>query len=351
MRRIPSSLFHSLAMLCVFLFSSCATTDFFPVGWGADSKDSSAAGSRPVKIFYVKEVLFRTLNDRTDIKIAADGPIKFFAYRLENPNRLAIEMENMGSKLGNPQVIVSDRLIDKVTVINFERVKKTRAEIWIKVPYTYNVEKELANVTITVREDPTSDAAALNRAKKVIDDLNVEVVRLKEKVETLERSEEERFARQPSPAEFDPVKPEKEAPSATPAAVTIHEVKTAAPQEPVMKPDDDTAGVNATVQGWREAWEAKNFDRYENYYSPTFPGSAQARSAWLADKRKRFEKAGGIKVEIMDMETKAEGGRATVKFIQRYTSGRHSDVGAKTLILVKYGVEWKIDTEDWRLGR
>jgi hypothetical protein len=338
-------------MLSVFLFSSCATTEFFTVGWGADSKDSSAAGSQHVKIFYVKEVKSITKNDRTDIKIVADGPIKFFAYRLDNPNRLAIEMENMGHKLAQPQVIVNDRLVDKVTVVNFERVKKTRAEIWIKVPFTYNVEKELVNVTVTVREDPTSDAAALSRAKKIIDDLNMEVIRLKEKVETMERSEEERFARQPPMAEFDPVKPEKEGISAPPAALTTHEGKTGSPQEPAVKPDDDIVGVNGMVQGWREAWEAKNFDRYENYYTPTFPGSEQARSAWIADKRKRFDKAGGIKVEIMDMETKIEGGKAKASFTQRYTSGRHSDVGTKTLILVKYGMEWKIESEDWRLGR
>lgn len=351
MRRIPADLFRSLAALSFFLFSSCATMEFFPVGMGAESKDSSAAGSQPLRKIYVKEVLFRTLNDRTDIKIVADGPIKFFVYRLENPNRLAIEMESMGHKMAQPQLIVNDRLVDKVTVVNFERVKKTRAEIWIKVPYTYNVEKELANVTVTVREDPTSDAAALNRAKKVIEDLNVEVIRLREKLETMERTEEERFARQAPPAEFEPVKPEHEELAPAPAAVATHEEKTGSSQEPVIKPDDDMAGVNAMVQGWREAWEAKNFDRYENYYTSTFPGSAPARSAWLADKRKRFEKAGGIKVEIINLETKVEGGKAKASFTQRYTSGRHSDVGMKTLILVKYGMEWKIESEDWRLGR
>jgi hypothetical protein len=338
-------------MLSVFLFPSCATTEFLPVGRGAQSKDSPSAGSRPVKIFYVKEVRSQTSNDRTDIKIIADGPIKFFAYRLENPNRLAIEMENMGHRLAQPQIIVNDRLIDKVTVVNFERVKKTRAEIWIKVPYTYNVEKELANVTVTVREDPTSDAAALNRAKKIIEDLNVEVIRLKEKIETIERTEEERFAQQPPQAEFDPVKPEKEGRSASTTAVTTHDDKTGRPHEPVMKPDSDLADLNATLQGWREAWEAKDFNRYESYYTPTFPGNAPARSAWLADKRKRFEKAVGIKVEIMNLETKVEGEKAKASFTQRYTSGRHSDVGAKTLILIKYGAEWKIDTEDWRLGK
>lgn len=351
MRRIPSSLFLPLAMLSVFLFPSCATMEFLPVGWGAESRDPSSTSSRPVKIFYVKEVRFQTSNDRTDIKIIADGPIKFFAYRLEKPNRLAIEMENMGHRLAQPQIIVNDRLIDKVTVINFERVKKTRAEIWIKVPYTYNVEKDLANVTVTVREDPTSDAAALNRAKKIIEDLNVEVVRLKEKIETIERAGEERFARQAPPAEFEPVKQEAEERPTTPTAGGTHGAKVDSPHEPVMKPDNDLADLDATLQGWREAWEAKDFNRYENYYTPTFPGNAQARSAWFADKRKRFEKAGGIKVEIMNLEVKIEGGKAKASFVQRYTSGRHSDVGAKTLILIKYGAEWKIDTEDWRLGR
>jgi hypothetical protein len=351
MRRISAGIFLSFASLAVFLFPSCATTDFFPGVGAVGSKDSSPAGSQSAKKSYVKELTFHTANDRTDIKIIADGPIRFFAYRLENPNRLAIEMENMGHKLAQPQLIVNDRLVDKVTVVNFDRVKKTRAEIWIKVPYTYNVEKELATVTVTVREDPTSDAAALNRAKKVIDDLNVEIIRLKEKLDTMERTEEERFAQPPPLAEFEPVKAELDAPPMPPVTATAHEEKAAVSQGAVIKADDDLVGVNNAVQGWREAWEAKNFDRYENYYTSTFPGSAPARSAWLADKRKRFERSGGIKVEIMDMETKGEGGRATVRFTQRYTSGRHSDVGVKTLILVKYGVEWKIDSEDWRPGK
>lgn len=351
MRRIPSSLLRSIAMISACLFSSCATAEFFPIGKGADSKDQPAASSQPAKKFYVKEILFRTVNDRTDIKIVADGPIKFFAYRLENPNRLAIEMENMGSKLSNPQLIVNDKLVDKVTIVNFERVKKTRAEIWIKAPYTYNVEKELANITVTVREDPTSDAAALNRAKKIIEDLNVEITRLKEKLETMERTEEERFAQQPSTPEFDPVRPEKDVPPTPAPPIERRDEKAVAPQEPAIKPDDEIAIVTATVHEWREAWEAKNIDRYESYYTSTFPGDAHARVAWLADKRKRFEKAGGIKVEIMNLETKIEGKKARAVFTQRYTSGRHSDVGTKTLILVKYGMEWKIESEDWRLGR
>lgn len=351
MRRISTCILLSFASLAVLLFSSCATADFFPGDGPLGSKDSSPAGSLSVKKSYLKEVLFRTLNDKTDIKIVADGPVRFFAYRLENPTRLAIEMENMGHRLAQPQLIINDRLVDKVTVVNFDRVKKTRVEIWIKVPYSYNVEKELASVTITVREDPTSDAAALTRAKKVIDDLNVEILRLKEKLETVERREEEMFA-QPAPqAEFEPVKGALEDPSAPQAVVTAHEVKAVAPQEQAAKADNGLLEVGKTVLGWREAWEAKNFDRYENYYAPTFPGNASARLAWLADKRKRFEKAGGIKVEIMNLETRAEDGKTTVRFTQRYTSGRHSDVGAKTLILVKYGMEWKIDSEEWRPGK
>lgn len=376
MRRIPAGILLSFASLAVFLFSSCVTADFFPGVETPGSRDSSAPGSQPAKKSHIKEVRSHTANDRTEIKIIADGPIRFFAYRLENPNRLAIEMDNMGHKLAQPQLIVNDRLVDKVTVVNFERVKKTRAEIWIKVPYTYNVEKEFATVIVTVREDPTSDAAALNRAKKVIDDLNAEIIRLKGKMDAMERREEEMLSQPPtrqdeaqasvqppSPVEFEPVKPEQEESSTPPAALSAPEEKSPAPrhpglqpptlsgEQPVMKPDDDFTAVNNTVQGWREAWEAKDFDRYGNYYTPTFPGSGSARSAWLVDKRKRFEKAGGIKVEILNLETMVSADKATVRFTQRYSSGRHSDVGVKTLILVKYGDEWKIDSEDWRPGR
>jgi hypothetical protein len=351
MRRISTCIPLSFASLAVLLFTSCATADFFPDAGSLGPKDSSPAGSPQTKKSSVKEVLFRTLNDRTDIKIVADGPVRFFAYRLENPNRIAIEMENMGHKLAQPQLIINDKLVDKVTVVNFDRVKKIRVEIWIKVPYTYNVEKAFASLTITVKEDPTSDAAALTRAKKVIDDLNVEILRLKEKLETVERREEEMFA-QPAPqAEFEPVKGALEDPSAPQAVLTAQDGKAVAPQEQATKADNDFLEVSKTVLGWREAWEAKNFDRYVNYYAPAFPGSASARLAWLADKRKRFEKAGGIKVEIMNLETKVENGKTTIGFTQRYTSGRHSDVGAKTLILVKYGVEWKIDSEEWRSGK
>ena len=351
MRRIPTCILQSFALLAILLFTSCATTDFFPDAGPSGSKDTSSSAGQPVKKTYVKEILFRTLNDRTDIKIVADGPIRFFAYRLENPTRLAIEMENMGHKLAQPQLIINDKLVDKVTVVNFDRVKKTRAEIWIKVPYSYNVEKEYATINVSIKEDPTSDAAALLRAKKIIDDLNVEVLRLKEKLETMERREEEMFA-QPAPQpEFEPVKTEPEEPSIPPVPAPAQEVKAVTPQEHPVKSDNDLLDITKTIQGWREAWEGKDFERYGNYYTPTFPGNAQARIAWLADKRKRFDKAGGIRVEIMNLEAKVEEGKAAIKFTQRYTSGRHSDVGAKTLILVKYGMEWKIESEDWRPGK
>jgi len=111
--------------------------------------------------------------------------------------------------------------------------------------------------------------------------------------------------------------------------------------------------ISTFVSDWADAWEARDLDRYCRFYSPSFQGkkgsSYLGYDAWMADMAGKFQKASSISVGMGELDIKESGDRYTVEYKQSYKSSNFSDVGYKTLTLVKDSEgNLKIVGESWR---
>lgn len=147
--------------------------------------------------------------------------------------------------------------------------------------------------------------------------------------------------KEPTPAPAPPVK--------VVAALTVAEMKPAAavalaPAKEVV--DDPAKVIGPRLEGWRQAWEAKDVDRYLSFYSKDFvPPARKSTAVWAADRRVKLEKKGEIKVRVLNPFFMLSGNVATVVFEQQYQSSNFSDAGGKRLEWVKEGNEWRIRRE------
>lgn len=143
------------------------------------------------------------------------------------------------------------------------------------------------------------------------------------------------------------------APVPAPAPAVVASAPKAAPAvapAPAAKPAavdaDATKAVASRLESWRQAWEAKDTNRYLAFYGADFvPADKRARSAWEADRRVKLDKKGDIRVQVDAPSFKLEGNVVVVTFEQRYQSGNYSDAGRKRLEWVKDGSDWKIRRE------
>lgn len=118
--------------------------------------------------------------------------------------------------------------------------------------------------------------------------------------------------------------------------------------------DSGLYSVIATfVSEWADAWESRDLNRYSSFYSESFQGkkgsSYLGYDAWMADMAGKFQKAGSISVGMGELDIQEAGDRYTVEYKQTYKSSTFSDVGYKTLTLVKDSDgNLKIVGESWR---
>jgi len=131
-----------------------------------------------------------------------------------------------------------------------------------------------------------------------------------------------------------PVTPASAAPVAAPAAP-----KSLAP----------TAAAEQRLRDWAAAWSAKDFTRYQAFYSPTFSPTQVDRSQWLADRQRRVTKPGEIRVEVLNVEATAlSATQVETRFEQAYQSANYTDRSAKTLTWELAGGTWQIVRESNR---
>jgi predicted Zn-dependent protease len=84
------------------------------------------------------------------------------------------------------------------------------------------------------------------------------------------------------------------------------------------------------LEGWRKAWQEKNYERYLSYYSPRYANDKQ----WTAGKKRRFEHEPSRTIEVYDPLYRSIGGNGyELSFYQVFTTYRGSDKGYKTLKL------------------
>lgn len=125
----------------------------------------------------------------------------------------------------------------------------------------------------------------------------------------------------------------------------------AAPARPDPESEERIQEVRKAVQAWQLAWELGDFDNYLRFYDPAFRGDLGSRKQWERQRRERLARK-DIGLEVEDVQVKLVGrNQADVRFVQRYTSPEHSDVGEKRLRLRRVQGAWKITRESWRAKR
>lgn len=98
---------------------------------------------------------------------------------------------------------------------------------------------------------------------------------------------------------------------------------------------------------WRKAWSEGDALAYMSYYDADFKGDLPNRAAWEKQRRERLSNQ-RINVQIENLSVRVIGGVTLAEFTQRYTSGKHVDLGSKSMELRKVGGKWLISVERWR---
>lgn len=97
------------------------------------------------------------------------------------------------------------------------------------------------------------------------------------------------------------------------------------------------------VREWARSWAEQDLPGYLASYSQHFePEDGASRGAWARERRQRVTAPRGIELKLTDISLEMQGGRALVRFLQRYNSGNYSDEGRKALLLTREQGRWKI---------
>jgi len=115
---------------------------------------------------------------------------------------------------------------------------------------------------------------------------------------------------------------------------------------------DPKLDATALLNGWVAAQNAGNFEAYQSFYAPNFTGVRRSgsrtasfdRAGWMQDRRRMFQKKMTVSAE--NVRVFADMASARVIFVQRWASGRYSDVGAKELVLQRGAAGFRIAREE-----
>jgi ketosteroid isomerase-like protein len=106
--------------------------------------------------------------------------------------------------------------------------------------------------------------------------------------------------------------------------------------------------LRANVYAWHKSWQNRDISSYMSFYSPDFLSEGVDYKGWMQKKTQLFKTSGDIQVEISDLGVFIEAEYATARFVQQYHGSKFSDVGEKTLTMVKSDGKWKIVSEVWK---
>lgn len=136
---------------------------------------------------------------------------------------------------------------------------------------------------------------------------------------------------------------------ATPAMSSSLTAPATVAATPLAAPDAAAvATVNERVQGWAEAWTAKDVERYLGFYSPTFAPARSTHARWEADRRRMLSKPGPIEVRVANVQTSVQQNAVVTRFNQTYRSEGFNDASAKALTWQQSNGEWVIVAESNR---
>jgi len=109
--------------------------------------------------------------------------------------------------------------------------------------------------------------------------------------------------------------------------------------------------VQGLLENWRQAWERGDASNYLKFYDGNFKGDARSREEWERQREARLAN-GNIRVAIGNVRVMLKtSDEAEVRFLQHYSSGRHSDMGEKRMRVRRDGDAWRIVHESWATQR
>ena len=114
----------------------------------------------------------------------------------------------------------------------------------------------------------------------------------------------------------------------------------------------DEAAARALLDRWLAAQNQGDFAAYQACYATRVDGIKRVgtrsarfnRAGWLADRKRMFKRKMVVAVSELELATTSTTARA--RFIQKWTSGKYEDVGAKEILLVREGGELRIAHEE-----
>ena len=128
----------------------------------------------------------------------------------------------------------------------------------------------------------------------------------------------------------------------TPVVVPAKPVEPPRPVPAKAAADANTEITNA-IDLWAAAWSRKDLKAYLAAYARDFKTPAgESRSTWDAERQKRINKPGAIKVSYENLRISVDGDAATAKFRQHYKSASMQTSSNKVLLMGKRDGKWQI---------
>ncbi|MBF0287953.1 MAG: L,D-transpeptidase family protein [SAR324 cluster bacterium] len=101
------------------------------------------------------------------------------------------------------------------------------------------------------------------------------------------------------------------------------------------------------IERWRVSWESENTNHYLSFYSKIFRTHKFNYQKWKKFKRFINEQNQDRKIAINEISILKAKDIFHVEFIQDYTSTQTTDIGRKTLYIVKEDQGYRIISETW----
>lgn len=106
--------------------------------------------------------------------------------------------------------------------------------------------------------------------------------------------------------------------------------------------------VHDFVNSWKSNWIGKNLSQYMQFYHNSFKSAGMDKVAWQKHKEKLASTYQSINVSFSEPTILNHNNQWIVKMQQNYSSDKYSDIGLKTLYLIKENDSFKILSEDWQ---
>jgi murein L,D-transpeptidase YafK len=109
-----------------------------------------------------------------------------------------------------------------------------------------------------------------------------------------------------------------------------------------------TAEVESFVKGWQTAWNAKDLEKYMQFYAEDFTSLRMSKEQWRKYKENLNTSYEKISVNFTDPVIYEVGGNILVRSLQHYQSDQHEDYGEKFLYVQRTATGGlKIVAEEW----